>query len=82
MDLHVILGRLANTPDAIKVYRDLQMYYTEVGRTEDAQAVDYLIETKFGKKDDAIDGANVSERQLQPDSDLPGISGGFLIFAW
>jgi hypothetical protein len=76
MDLFKILGRLAENPNAVKMYRDLQAYYEQAGRNEDAQAVNYLIETKFGKKNDAGNITNAGEGSQTGDSSVPGVSQG------
>lgn len=52
MDIFHILAAILDKPNAPKFYRELRDYYKNNGMLNNASAVDYLIESRFKKKDD------------------------------
>lgn len=66
MELLQIYNSLLDKPDIPKFYRDLKAYYQKHGLIQEAEAIGFLIENKFGKNNDKdIIGANVDEKQLE-----------------
>lgn len=49
MDLYKILISILDKPDVPKFYRDLQIYYQTLNKTQESSAISYLIEQKFKK---------------------------------
>jgi hypothetical protein len=61
MDVFKILAELFEKPNAPKFYRELRNHYLAQGLTNEALALDYLLEIKFQKKDDkSSDSSHIS----------------------
>jgi hypothetical protein len=59
MDLAQILIDLLDKPDIPRPYRELQKYYANANRSEEAAAIASLLERKFEKKNEiTTDGSH------------------------
>jgi hypothetical protein len=63
MDIYQILLAILEKPNVPKFYRELRCYYQKIGMLQEADAIEYLIESKFEKKDaNTFDNTNCSQK--------------------
>lgn len=60
MNILNILHRMLNMPNSVKIYRDLHQYYLSTGQINEAQAINFLIESKFPKNEDPADNSDIN----------------------
>lgn len=69
MEISQIFASILDKPDAPKFYRELQSYYQKKNLTDEALAIGFLLENKFGKNNEqSFDGEYVGEKQSRNDS--------------
>lgn len=69
MEISQIFASILDKPDAPKFYRELQSYYHKKNLTDEALAIGFLLENKFGKNNEQpFDREYVGEEQSRNDS--------------
>jgi hypothetical protein len=64
IELTKIFSSILDKPDVPKFYRDLQSYYHKNNMAQEASAIGFLIENKFGKNyDKSSDSPDYGEKQ-------------------
>jgi|694.fasta_scaffold106166_6 hypothetical protein len=71
MEISQIFASMLDKPDAPKFYRELQSYYQKKNLNDEALAIGFLLENKFGKNNEqSSDGEHVSEEQSRNNSEF------------
>jgi len=68
MELSKIFSSLLEKPDVPKFYRDLQSYYHKNNMTQEASALGFLIENKFGKNNGKSSDDSSFDQKQQGDN--------------
>jgi hypothetical protein len=63
MDLFKIFVEMLDQPEAIQLYRKLQKCYKDRNMLDEAAAVSYLVEQKFGKKHEGTADRTLSDQK-------------------
>ena len=58
MEIYQIFLAILDKPDVPKFYRELRSHYQNNGMSQEASAIDHLIEKKFGKKDVSVNNSH------------------------
>jgi hypothetical protein len=68
MKLYQILTELVKNPLVPRFYRELRDYYLSIDKINESSAIDYLIECKFGGKNDSFDDSSIGAEQRRYDT--------------
>lgn len=66
-DVYPILLDLLANPGSPQAYRQLKRYYESAGMNNEAEAVGYLLENKFGENATNTDNTGSNQKQLSSD---------------
>lgn len=71
MDIGYILANLVKNPFAPRFYRQLKEYFLSISKKNEAEAVDFLLKTRFGE-DVTFDDSDAPQGQRSDDSASTG----------
>lgn len=72
MEISQIFSSILEKPDVPKFYRELQSYYQKNNLIDEALAIGFLLENKFGKNNEKpIDNQYVGQEQPENNTDIP-----------